>query len=381
MITKDRVDNRHTIFRDHENLGRRAASTGACCPQIARLRARVRVFASTLLSMPTSDRRFPLPGVEALSNRQNGVISRPQLIELGMTDGQIRNQIAASRWQLAEPLMEGVYVTHTGPLTCLTRCWAFLLYAGTGAALGLETAEWSWGLRDEPPDKVHIMVPGTRRIVTQKGLRVHIRSDLAARRHPAREPAVTRLDDTVVDLVDDSTTAERAIDVLMRACQKRLTTAGRLRQTADKRKKMKRRRLLHEVLSEVSDGVLSMLERNYRRDVEIAHGLPRGVRNRGEGVAGRRRYRDVRYKKFGVVVELDGQAAHPAHDQDRDDIRDNELLETEGSRTLRYGWKPVAGRACATAAQVGRVLNQGGWTGSPRPCGPDCTIVLLAMTA
>jgi len=331
--------------------------------------------------MSSSNRRFPLPGVEALSSRQAGVVSRRQLIELGMTDGQIRSQIAASRWQLAAPHVGGVYVTHTGPVTYLTRCWAFLLYAGTGAALGLETAEWSWGLRDEPPDKVHIMVPGDRRIATQKGLRVHIRSDLAARRHPAREPAVTRLEETVVDLVDDSTTAERAIDVLLRACQRRLTTAEKLRQTADQRKKMKRRRLLHDVLAEVHDGVLSILERNYRRDVEIAHGLPRGVRNQAEGVAGRRRYRDVRYRKFGVVVELDGEAAHPAHDQDRDDIRDNELVEIEGTRSLRYGWKPVVGRACATAAQVARVLKQGGWQGNPHPCGPECALGQLRRSA
>jgi hypothetical protein len=331
--------------------------------------------------MPTPNRRFPLPGLEALSDRQAGVVSRPQLIELGMTDGQIRNQITAGRWTLVAPVMEGVYLTHTGPLTYLTRCWAFLLYAGSGAVLALETAEWSWGLRDEPPETVHIMVPGERRIVTKKGLCVHIRRDLAKRRHPVHEPPATRLEDTVIDLVDDSPTAEGAIDVLMRACQRRLTTAERLAQTAKKRKKMKRRRLLLDVLSEVHDGVLSMLERNYRRDVEVAHGLPRGVRNKGEGVAGRRRYRDVRYKKFGVVVELDGQSAHPANDKDRDDIRDNELLEAEGVRTFRYGWKPVAVRACATAAQVGRVLKQGGWTGIPHPCGPNCSIELPAITS
>jgi hypothetical protein len=78
-----------------------------------------------------------------------------------MTDGQIHNQLAAGRWQRAQPLLEGVYVTHTGPLDYLTRCWAFLLYAGAGAVLALETAEWSWGLREEPPTDVHIFVPDT----------------------------------------------------------------------------------------------------------------------------------------------------------------------------------------------------------------------------
>jgi hypothetical protein len=330
--------------------------------------------------MSTPDRRFPLPGISELADRQSGVVSRPQLLGLGMTEGQIHNQLTAGRWQRAQPLLEGVYVTHTGPLDYLTRCWAFLLYAGAGAVLALETAEWSWGLRDEPPTDVHIFVPGHRRVAPQPGLKVHIRYDLDRRRHPAREPPATRLEDTVIDLVDDASTTEQAIDVVMRACQRRRTTPTRLAQTGRERKKLRRRQLLIEVLSEVLAGVQSMLERNYRRDVEIAHGLPGGTRNRAEGVPGRRRYRDVRYKKFGLVVELDGQAAHPAQGRDRDDIRDNELLETEGVRTLRYGWKSVAGRPCAAAAQVARVLRQGGWAGTPRPCGPGCPVALLAVS-
>ena len=49
--------------------------------------------------------------------------------------------------------------------------------------------------------------------------------------------------------------------------------------------------------ADVVDGVQSTLERRYRRDVERPHGLPRGFRNRSEGDRGRRRYRDVRYRR------------------------------------------------------------------------------------
>jgi hypothetical protein len=322
------------------------------------------------------DRRLPLAEIAALADRQAGAVSRAQLVRLGMTDRQIQSQLAAERWQRGAPSMEGVYVTHTGPLDYLALCWVFLLYAGPEAALALQSAEWTWELRDEPPADVHIFVPATRRVAPKPGLHIHIRRDLAARRHPAREPPTTRLEDTVIDLVDRAPTAECAIDVVMRACQRRLTTATRLARTAGRRKKMSRRQLLLDVLADVQAGVLSMLERNYRRDVEIAHGLPCGARNRAEGIPGRRRYRDVRYQKFGLVVELDGQAAHPPNEKDRDDIRDNELAETESVRTLRYGWKPVTARPCETAAQVARVLRQGGWTGSPNPCGPDCPVGL-----
>jgi hypothetical protein len=325
----------------------------------------------------TQTRRFPVAGAAELAAAQAGVVARSQLIELGMTDRQIETQIAAGRWRLAQPRLEGVYVTHTGPPSYRARCWVFLLYAGPGAVLALETAEWSWKLRDEPPADVHIFIPGHRRVAPQPGLSVHVRHHLAERRHPARKPPVTRFEDTVVDLVDDSSTAEAAVDVVLRACQRRLTTATRLSQAARRRKKLSRRRLLFDVLAEVHAGVLSPLERTYRRDVEVAHGLPRGARNQPEGQPGLRRYRDVRYQKFGLVVELDGQTAHPAHDKNRDDIRDNELLEAEGVKTLRYGWKSVAGRPCETAAQVARLLKQAGWTGTPRPCGAGCPIVQI----
>ncbi|MBL8931331.1 MAG: hypothetical protein JNL54_14520 [Kineosporiaceae bacterium] len=109
----------------------------------------------------------------------------------------------------------------------------------------------------------------------------------------------------------------------------------------------------------------------------MAHGLPRGLRNRPENGAAtsgtRRRYRDVRYVGLGLVVELDGALVHPAERAWRDRWRDNELT-IEGDRTLRYGWREVAGRPCAVAGQVGSGLRAAGWSGVPHPCGPGCAI-------
>lgn len=196
----------HRILRDHEIWGVHrplaihrsvdARHGGGSCPHAD--------------DMSTLDRRFPLPGISELAARQEGVVARPQLIGLGMTDGQIQNQLSAGRWQRGQPLLEGVYVTHTGPLTYLTRCWVFLLYAGPGAVLALESAEWLWGLRDQPPALVHVGIPANRRVAAQPGLSIHIRAELARRRHPAREPPVTRLEDTVIDLVDEASTNEQA---------------------------------------------------------------------------------------------------------------------------------------------------------------------------
>jgi hypothetical protein len=56
--------------------------------------------------------------------------------------------------------------------------------------------------------------------------------------------------------------------------------------------------------------------------------------------------------------------------------RDNEVLLDTGRRTLRFGWRSVTVTTCATAGQVLVLLRRGGWTGTPKRCGPTCTLPL-----
>jgi hypothetical protein len=117
-----------------------------------------------------------------------------------------------------------------------------------------------------------------------------------------------------------------------------------------------------------------VLEFRYHRDVERAHGLPESNRQvpfaRPDGRMG---FRDRLYTDYGVVVELDGRLAHPTENQWKDKARDNAAAE-EGKQSLRYGWMHVRWQACATAAEVARVLRRHGWRGRPRPCSPGCPV-------
>jgi hypothetical protein len=300
-------------------------------------------------------------------------VSRTQLRRLGLRDDQVQHLKDEQRWVGCG--LPGVYVTATGPLGYETRCWAALLYAGLGAVLSHATAAWWWQLRDDPPDDVHVTVPVSRRVVPQPGVVVHYALHLDETRHPTLDPPRTRIDDTVLDLVDaPRSRAVDVIDLVLRACQRRLTTANRLAERLEGRRKIRHRRLLTDLLAEATDGVTSALERRYASGVERAHGLPRGKRNRQEGARGRRRYRDVRYDRFATVVELDGSAYHPVELREIDQLRDNELLLDEGTRTLRYSWRAVTVTPCTTATQVLQMVVQGGWRGTPRRCGPSCTL-------
>jgi len=309
--------------------------------------------------------------VDAFAKAQAGAVSRDQLRQLRVSGSAIRAHLAARRWQ---QLFTGVYAVFTGPVPYKTRVWGALLYAGDDAAASHETAAWLAGLLDEPPLIVHVTVSAHRRVRGQPGLRIHYSSRLSEQIHPARQPTQTRVEETVLDLVDGYSHVDDVVGLLTRVCQRRLTSAKRLREWAGRRKKLRWRALLTDVLSDVVAGVQSALERRFFRDVERAHGLPRGERNRPEGEPGRRRYRDVRYRKYVTLVELDGSAAHPAEDREVDRSRDNDAVEQEEAAPLRYGWAPVAGRPCQVAGQLARVLRRRGWKGRPRRCGPDCTL-------
>jgi hypothetical protein len=133
---------------------------------------------------------------------------------------------------------------------------------------------------------------------------------------------------------------------------------------------------MREVLADIADGALSNLERRWARDVERAHGLPRGERNRLRVVAGKRRYDDVRYREFRVVVELDGRETHPDESSWRDRRRDNSSV-VHGDVVIRYGWSDVV-RPCQSAVELGSVLTRNGWNGRLRRCGPGCAVRLAA---
>ena len=316
------------------------------------------------------------PRLEKLILAQDGAVSRGQLVDHGLTDKHIAAQIAAHRWQRVRP---GVYLTFTGPARFRAHVWAAVLYAGEGAAASGESAAFLSGLRDRPPAIIEVCVDESRRVTDHSGcdggpaLRVRRVRAFQGRRHPSRLPPQTRTEDTVLDLVDRATDADRVVSLITGSCQRRLTTATRLEQSAMRRTRLRWRALIDDIFEDVRDGVQSPLERRWRCDVERAHGLPAGKRNCTERSHGGHVYRDVHYVEYRTVVELDGNAAHPTENRELDRARDNDVAES-AQVTLRYGWRAVAGTPCESAAQVGRVLSSRGWRGRVRRCAPGCAV-------
>ncbi len=301
------------------------------------------------------------------------MVARRQLLALGWTSAQARQRVITGRWVRVLP---GVYATFTGEPSELSRVWAAVLLAGSGAAATHETSLWLAGARTRPVGLIHIAVHASRNVRTPAWVRLHRSRSLRQALHPSATPPRTRIEEAALDCCDATTSLDTALGVIFTVTQRRLTTSDRLRAALKSRTRHRWRALLSEVLTEVEDGVASPLEHRYARNVERRHGLPVGVRNQAEAAPGGGTwYRDVRYPEFTTIVELDGIEAHPGEHRFRDLRRDNHAAVCADS-VLRYGWRDVAGKACDVAQQVGAVLRARGWQGHLKRCGPTCSIPL-----
>jgi hypothetical protein len=184
-------------------------------------------------------------------------------------------------------------------------------------------------------------------------------------------PPCTRVEDTVLDLIEVSATFEEAYAWIARAIGRRRTTAERIRVAMAARKKIRWRREIAAALGDAEGGALSVLEYRYVHRVERPHGLPAARRQARISQGTGNSYLDNLYEAFGVCVELDGTAAHPADEQWQDKRRDN-ANAVSGIVTLRFGVLDLGHRRCDTARAVAAVLRSRGWTGSARACGRGC---------
>jgi len=314
------------------------------------------------------------PQARDLLATQGKAIARYQGAAADIDPRSMRSKVGAERWQR---LHRGVYATFSGEPARETVLWAALLRAGPDAVLSHQTAAERHGLIDTPSAVITITVPASRHPAQTKisGVIVH-RSDAILRtRHPAMQPPCTRVEDTVLDLIQLASTFDDAYGWICRAVGRRRTTAARIRTAMDARKKMRWRREVTLALGDAEDGALSVLEYRYVRRVERPHGLPAATRQARIGHRTGNRYLDNLYEKYGVCVELDGAAAHPEDEQWRDKRRDNANL-SGGIVTFRFGFPEVGEHRCESANYVATALRERGWAASPHPCTrPACALL------
>jgi very-short-patch-repair endonuclease len=317
-------------------------------------------------------------GSNELIEYQRGVVARWQLAHQPGDLSAIDSLIRGRRWQT---LYRGVYAAYTGPPAREATLWAAVLRCGPSAALSHFTAAELDGLVDKPSGATYVTIPSRVRVALSEvefgGVRPRIVVHRSARcdraKHPARTPTRIRTEETVLDLIDLADSFDVAFGWLSTACGRRLVTVNQLSSAAAGRAKLRWRNGVAVALEEISDGVMSNLERGYLRLVERPHRLPKPHRQAKRRQGRRSSYLDNLYQEFGLAIELDGLGAHPAEARWRDIHRDN-YFASSGIVTLRYSWADIVERPCQVAYEIAQVLRLRGWTGTVRSCGPGCQV-------
>jgi len=294
-----------------------------------------------------------------LATQQSGVVTAEQALGHGLTRASLKRLVDQGSWQR---LTRGVFLLGVGEPAWLALAWAGTLIGGDRSRLGFEAAGHLWGIVEDPPPTIPVLVPWTTVLDPREPWAFRReRPGVRSARSPG-SPSRTTLEDTVIDLCADATPRE-LVSVVTAAVQIGRTSAGALLASVDQRARLSQRALLKELLTDVGEGAESPLELRYLHDVERRHQLPQARRQQRS--ARRQAVRDLRYEEFALLIELDGRTHIPGRFRDME--RDNGAL-LDGEVTLRYGWGDVTGRPCQVAGEVARLLTLRGWSGVMTRC-------------
>jgi predicted transcriptional regulator of viral defense system len=280
-----------------------------------------------------------------LATRQYVVVSRRQLLELGLQRGAIAYRIKQGR---LHPLHSGVYLLGHRQSSQRARWLAAVLACGEGALLSYESAAAIWGLQ-RPRSTTHVTSPLRRR--GSKGTIVHegrLHSEECTNLGPIPVTSVAR---TLFDYAEvvDFHRLEHAWEEADRLKLLRLGEVERVCERGYGRRALKPiRRLLAE--ARAATRVRSPLEERFQ-DFAAAYDLP--PRSTNVSVLGREV--DVLWPAAKLIIELDSWEFHSHRAAfQRDRARDTRLL-VAGYRTIRVTHDRLDREAATLAAEI-RVL-------------------------
>jgi very-short-patch-repair endonuclease len=293
--------------------------------------------------MDPPKQQVSLQRVFALAAKQHGVVSRAQLLELGMDAEAIKYRVRRGR---LHSVHRGVYAVGRPQLTRRGTLLAAVLSCGPGAALSHEAAAEVLGIRRQKAGAIDVTVPRARR--GRPGIRIH-RAALPANERTERHGIpVTSVVRTLVDLAtglrrDELEAAVNEADRLDLIDPEHLREA--LDDMAGRRGAARLRGLLDRRSFTLTE---SALERRFLAIVRRA-GLPLPLTQ--QQVNGFRV--DFWWPKGQLVVETDGLRYHRTPAQQARDRRRDQAHVAAGLTPLRFTHAQVA----YEPAEVERILR------------------------
>lgn len=295
-------------------------------------------------------------------NRQFGVISRGQVLRVGVSPGRI-DWLLRRLWLLA--VHPGVYAVGR-PITEDQQFWmAGVLASGPSAVLARASAARLWGIagnRGRQLDRVEILRPESRKprfawLQGYPGLRrLHVRrSSKLPDHHLTRinRIPVTTVERTLLDLAGESSN-ERLEFLFLEADRLGLIDDARIGEMVEfgaRRPGISGLRALAESRNPRVKETRSILEALFlARSHET--GLPQPETNKLIG-----RYSvDFVWEEAKLIVETDGRAYHRGAVQLGRDVEKENYLKRREYEVVRVTWHEVEGRLPETAELIERLF-------------------------
>ncbi len=289
-------------------------------------------------------------GIMELARDQHGVVTRRQLIEMGL--GQRAISRRAESKQL-DRLFRGTYVV--GPIAPpRAREMAAVLACGREAVISHRSATGLWSVFPAPPvsDPVDVTVVGRRSQVS--GICARGTTALADdERTRVDGIPVTSIGRTLVDFaaVASMDEIERAV---ARAERESLVTPPALDVLLTRYHRRPGISALRAVLKRSGGPALleSEAERIFLQDVVRDGDLPAPRTNARVG----RDRLDFFWDEYGIAVEIDGFRWHGNRPRFNSDRRRITRLAAAGIQVIPITWSQIVDEPTATAVQVGKAL-------------------------
>lgn len=272
--------------------------------------------------------------IAELAARQYGVVSRVQLLEIGVTRRAIARRIEAKRLHV---LYRGVYAVGHTRLAREGRWLAAVLACGDGAVLSHRSAAALWGIRD---------YSGRIEITARHA---HRRGRLLVARRSSLEPdectehrgiPCTTPERTIIDLA--STIKPHQLDRAIREAEfLRILDFARLEQMVERRPRgTSDLRIALERAAESLAHTRSELEDRFRTLLLDAN-LPTPHFNATVELDELTIEADVAWPDHKLIVELDGWQSHGTREQFRADRARDRAAQLAGWIVLRYTWSDL----------------------------------------
>ena len=296
-------------------------------------------------------------GLAGLLEQQSSVVSREQLLALGMKDHAMQYRVRrGGPWQI---LLPGVYLTASGVPSLSQKEVAALLYAGPGSLITGPLALMHHSIRSgSAADVIDVLVPAGRQRVSAGFARLHRTTRMPARASSAGPVRLTLVPRAVADTARQLTELRDVRAVVADAVQLGRCTVSQLAEEL-RTGPVRGSAVFRSVLAEVADGIRSTAEGDLRDVVRTAR-LPMPLFNPslydGDLFLGKP---DGWWPDAGVAGEVDSRAWHLSPDDWDRTRRRHDLMAAAGVIVLHFSPRELRREPAKVAEMIKGALERG----------------------